>query len=255
MTAEALRSLAPRVDFVVGGVQKGGTTSLDRLLRTHPAVAMARSKEPHWFDQDALFAAGDPDPAPYHGQWGDALAQRLCGDATPSYVWWPGAIERIHAYHPGMKWIVLLRDPVERAYSHWNMQRERGREPLAFDEALDAEPLRMASGDPTAQRRHSYASRGFYARQLAALGSRFPRDQVLVLLSEDLRGRASATAAAVTDFLGLDPLASVPEVSANEGDYATPMQASDRTRLVALYRADVTELERLLGRSLAHWLA
>ena len=98
-------------------------------------------------------------------------------------------------------------------------------------------------------------SRGYYARQLAALWSRFPREQVLVLLSEDLRDRASATAAAVTDFLGLDPFASVPAVSANEGDYATPIEPSDRARLVALYRADVTELERLLGRSFAHWLA
>lgn len=255
MAANPLPSYGPRVDFVVGGVQKGGTTSLDRLLRKHPAIAMAREKEPHWFDRDANFAAGAPELERYHRQWGHLLATRLCGDATPSYLWWPGAIERIRAYQPAMKWILLLRDPVERAYSHWNMERQRGVEPFGFADALDAESLRMASGDPIAQRRHSYVSRGYYARQLAALWSRFPREQVLVLLSEDLRDRAAASVGAVTEFLGLEPLARIPALSENEGAYAAAMDPADRARLAALFSDDMAELERMLGRSLPGWLS
>lgn len=246
--------LEPRVDFVVGGVQKAGTTSLDRLLRTHPAVGMASVKELHWFDADERFAGGTRDFAPYHALWGSHLETRLCGDATPSYVWWPGAAERIRDYNPDMRWVLLLRDPAARAYSHWNMQRERGNDPLDFAAALEAEDERLRTASPAEVRRYSYASRGHYARQLEHLWSLFPRERTLVLMSEQLRDTPIEAAEALAEFLGIEPFDGVDAIFENEGSYAEPMNARDRERLVRRFEPDIRALERMLGRELSAWL-
>jgi hypothetical protein len=243
----------PRVDVVVGGVQKGGTTALDQTLRGHPAMRMPSEKEPHWFDIDENFVPEPRDVREYHALWGDKLSAGLCCDATPSYLWWPGAVQRIHDYNPEMRWIVLLRDPAERAYSHWNMQRNRGNETLSFADALKAEPERLASGSAVVQRRHSYLSRGFYAQQLSTLFARFPRDQVLVLRSDRLRSEFAATIGEVLDFLGLEPFAKLDPRLAHEGDYDAPLSADDRAWLVERYAPDVREVEKLLGWDLATW--
>ena len=243
----------PRVDVVIGGVQKGGTTALDQALRRHPAMRMPEDKEPHWFDLDENFARGAPDFRAYHAMWGDGLATGLCCDSTPSYVWWPGAAERLHAYNPGLRWILLLRDPVDRAYSHWNMQRSRGNETLPFGEAIGAEAQRLATSPARDRRRFSYVSRGYYARQLERLYAIFPREQVLVLRSEELRERFSATVERVLDFLGLEPLAGLDPTLAHEGEYDAPLAPEDRARLVKLFDDDVRALERMLGWDLAAW--
>ena len=243
----------PRVDVVVGGVQKGGTTALDLALRRHPAMRMPAVKEPHWFDDDLRFAAGAPDFAPYHALWREGLASGLCCDCTPSYLWWPGAAERLRDYNPDLRWILLLRDPSERAYSHWNMQRTRGTEALAFRDALAAEPARLASSPPRDRRNHSYLSRGYYAQQLERLFALFPREQVLVLRSDRLRDDFATTVGTVLDFLGLEPLSSPVAESAHEGRYDAPLAPEDRAWLVARYDADLRALERLLGWDLADW--
>ena len=245
--------LQARVDVVIGGVQKGGTTALDRVLRGHPAMRMPEEKEPHWFDADGRFAQGEPDFAPYHALWGNGLADGLCCDSTPSYLWWPSAAERLHAYRPSLRWIVLLRDPAERAYSHWNMQRSRGNETLSFVEALDAESTRLATLPPRERRRYSYLSRGYYGQQLARLFGLFPREQVLVLRSERLRDDFAATVGSVLDFLGLEPLPNLDPTSAHEGDYDAPLAPADRARLVETFDADIREVERMLGWDLADW--
>ncbi|HEY8242731.1 MAG TPA: sulfotransferase domain-containing protein [Casimicrobiaceae bacterium] len=245
--------LDPRVDVVIGGVQKGGTTALDLVLRKHPAMRMGSEKEPHWFDIEENFHPQPRDVAEYHALWGDQLATGICCDSTPSYVWWPSAVQRIHTYNPAMRWIVLLRDPAERAYSHWNMQRSRGNEPLGFDEALKAESERLSARSGTMQRRHSYLSRGFYAQQLNRLFASFPREQVLVLLSDRLRGDFPAVIDEVLDFLGLEPHGRIEARNAHEGEYDAPLPAEARAWLVARYADDVRELEKLLGWDLAAW--
>ena len=248
-----MTAVAPLVDAVVGGVQKGGTTALHGALARHPAVRMPSVKEPHFFDDDARFAAGTPDYAPYHALWRVDLATGLACDATPAYLWWPGAAERVRDYNPAMRWIVLLRDPAERAYSHWNMERRRGREPLGFREALEAEDARLASSSPLERRYHSYRARGYYARQLERLFALFAREQVLVLRSDRLRDDYAATVAETCDFLGLARFRAIDPRVAHEGAYESPMEPDLRARLVAAYDDDVRALERLLGWDLAAW--
>ena len=246
---------ARRVDFVIGGAQKGGTTALERLLRLHPDIAMASVKEPKWFDDDRRFAHGAPPCSGYHALFGRAPAVRLRGEATPTYCWWPAAAERIRDYHPGMKWILLFRDPASRAYSQWNMRRADGSERQSFARAADAEVERGAGVAVHNNLGTSYLPRGFYARQVERLLGLFPREQLLLLRSEWLRDDPSRTLRQVHAFLGIDPMDVARPVEAHVGAYAEPMDAATRSRLVRLFEADIRRLEALTGWDLADWLS
>jgi hypothetical protein len=244
-----------RVDFVIGGVQKGGTTALDRLLRRHPDVAMASVKEPKWFDDDRRFAHGPPAPSGYHALFGHPQGARVRGEATPSYCWWPPAAQRIRDYSPAMKWILLFRDPVSRAYSQWNMRRTDGSAQVSFARAVDEEIRRGAEVPVRNNVGSSYLSRGFYAQQLARILDLFPREQVLTLRSEWLRDDPSATLRRVHAFLGIAPEDDAGPAEAHVGAYAEPLDAATRARLVRLFEGDVRRLEALTGWDLADWLS
>ncbi len=251
----AASGAAHLVDFVIGGVQKGGTTLLWSILTRHPGVAFPEGKEVHWFDNDEHYAHGPADLAAYHARFGDPADPRLWGDPTPSYLWWPTAPARIRDYNPAMKWIVLLRDPVSRAYSHWNMARSRGAEKLDFREALAAEDARLRAATRRRQaQRYSYFSRGLYAQQIARLWSLFPREQALLLRSEWLREDPEGIVARVLGFLGLPPMTLPEDVNAFAGEYERPIDPADRAALVAAYAPEIRELERLTGWDLADGL-
>src|ERR1035437_6839293 len=118
-----------KVNFVIGGTQKGGTTALDVFLRQHPEICMAETcKEVHFFDQKKNFA-GQPDYKHYHAFFRPEPPHQVVGDATPIYMYGEAAPIRIKSYNPKMKWILALRNPVERAFSAWNMETKRQAEP------------------------------------------------------------------------------------------------------------------------------
>lgn len=248
------RSLAPnrrRVDFVIGGAQKGGTTALDAFLREHPQLCMAERKELHFFDDDRRFAAGDVDYRPYEASFAPGRSQRLLGESTPIYMYWRAAPQRVHAYNPAMKWILVLRDPVARAYSHWNMERQRGAEALSFADAVAAEPARCAGGQ---HRVHGYVDRGRYVEQLRRIWRHFPREQVLVLENEDLRARPQEALARCYDFLGVDRV-EVATRAVHARSYEAPLDAALRRALLEQLTPGIRELERELGWDCSRWLS
>ena len=199
----------PLVSFLIGGAQKAGTSALAQYLQRHPRIRLPREKEAHVFDApetDGSVAAVNARYATCFGEATDGDGV-LYGDATPFYLFHRPCVERIAVYNPKMRWIVLLRDPADRALSHYRMERARGRERLPLWLALLLEPLRMrGERDPLAPgsrlRRHSYRARGDYARQLDALYAHFPREQVLLLRSKDLRTEPARCMAQVHRFLG-----------------------------------------------------
>ena len=202
----------PLVRFVIGGVQKGGTTALARYLGMQPGVLLPRDKEAHIFDAAAFDDAAEPSQvnARYLPLFDAADDTVMRGDATPIYLFMPQAIERIARYNPAMRWIVLLRDPVERAISQHHMERQRGAErwPLPLALLLEHGRLRRdaANASPgSSLRTHSYRARGDYAGQLDTLFAHFPRDQVLLLRSDALQSAAAATVSRACAFLGLPP--------------------------------------------------
>ena len=248
--------------FVVVGAQKAGTTSLYHYLGRHPAVHALERKEVHYFDNHherrvGWYRAHFPREralarlAAAHG--GLAYA----GEATPFYMFHPLGPARMAAILPNARCIVLLRDPVARAYSHYQHERRNGVEQLSFPEALRAEPDRLqgelavrgvaAFDDPASHQRHaSYVTRGRYAEQLERLFAHFPRERVLVLFSDDLFANPQGTLERAFRFLDLQPVPIGDVVPRNAGRYdrrAIPLEDELRDGFQPHDRA----LEALLG--------
>ena len=244
-----------KVGFLGVGVQKAGTSSLDAYLRTHPGLCMAKVKEVHLFDDDRTYFKRTLDGyAAYHRQFAPTSSTQLIGEITPAYMYWNDAPRRIWEYNPAMRLIALLRNPITRAFSQWNMQRDVGVEPLPFWDALHAEGERCRASLPYQNRKFSYADRGFYTGQLRRLWSFFPSEQVLVLRSEDLRGDADGTINRVFDFLGVERLPPVPSQDAHVRPYAGRMSEREWTYLRDLFEFEIRALERLLGWDCTEWL-
>ena len=202
----------PRIAFLIGGAQKCGTSALAQYLQAHPQLRLPLSKEAHVFDAEDFDPADSVSEidARFAGQFEDDCGDALHGDATPFYLFHAEAVARIARYNPAMRWIILLREPAERALSHYRMERTRGRESLPMSLAMLLEPWRIAGERrPLARgsrlRRCSYRARSDYARQLDHLLAHFPREQVLLIRSEHLLRDPHAQVQAVCAFLGVAP--------------------------------------------------
>ncbi|HDZ74551.1 MAG TPA: hypothetical protein ENH55_17655 [Aurantimonas coralicida] len=249
--------------FIVG-VQKGGTTTLYEQMRRHPDIAFGDEKELHILDDEELFTRHDVDlAAAYSRRFAaetqtDAPPRYFC-DGTPIYSYWPNSLERLKAYNPDAKLIFLLRDPVERAFSHWRMEYARGLESLSFPEAIREGRLRVYS-DPTAPGHHrvySYVERGFYGRQFRRILDLFPREQVLVLDNRELRQDQAGTLGKIWSFLELPaPEAAPAQIEANAApsfNYGYQPDPRDGRHLYSLYAADIAEFSELSGLDVSHW--
>src|SRR6266852_6085276 len=175
-----------RLDFILAGAQKSGTTALHYFLEKHPNIAMGDQQEMHFFDNDKIFS-GSVDYELLHKHFPPVTPSTIAGECTPIYIYWKPAIERIWKYNPKIKLLIILRNPVDRAFAHWNMLRFKGREPLDFFDAVREEQARITGAPPAEARRFAYVDRGFYGRQLARLFKFFPREQVKVAKFEEFK--------------------------------------------------------------------
>lgn len=244
----------PLPDFLVLGAQKAGTTALYAYLRWHPAITGPSWKEVSFFDRH--WWRGE---SWYRGQFPLRSGRRLVGEASPSYLFHPLAPERVRALVPDARLVAVLRNPVDRAYSHYQHEVSLGREPLSFEAALDAEEERTRGeverlvADPRAFSpawwSHTYVARGLYAEQLERWLAVVPPEQLLTLRSEDLREQPEATYGEILAFLGA-PAHSLPEYPrVFERDYG-PMSPDTRAMLVERFAEPNRRLEELLGRPL-----
>jgi hypothetical protein len=239
-------------DFIVIGAQRGGTTGFHQALAQHPRVMPAATKELHFFD--ILFDRGS---GWYWRQFPAALPPgAVTGEATPYYLFHPHAARRAAALAPAARLIVLLRDPVERAWSHYHLSRSQGTEPLAFAEAIEREPERLAGEregmladeryDSVAHQHHSYLARGRYAAQLEEWFRHFPRQQFLILASEHFYADPARAVRQAASFLDLPPFDLPAWRPMNASDKAA-MDPALRRALAARFAADNERLARLLG--------
>ena len=197
-----------RLDFILAGAQKSGTTALHYFLSKHPNITMGDQQEMHFFDDDEKFV-GTVDYDLLHRHFPRVARSTIAGECTPSYLYWKPAAERIWQYNSKIKLLVLLRNPIDRAFAHWNMQRFKGREPLDFLEAVKEEKIRIAGAPPIEARRFAYVDRGLYAQQLERFFQFFPREQVKVVKFENFQPQQRETLDSIFSFLGLKPLAAV----------------------------------------------
>jgi Sulfotransferase domain len=251
--------------YLIIGAQRAGTTSLHRYLVQHPAVrTMLRTKGVHFFDTSygrgmAWYASRFPTRA-----YGWYVRRRhrtelVTGEASPYYLFHPHVPSRVAEHLPGVKLIVLLRDPVARAHSHFQHETARGFETLSFEEAVDAEPQRLAAElermrreplyNSFAHQHHSYLARGLYHDQLATWWSQFPREQFLVLSSERFFAEPDRTFAQVLDFLELPAFTPPAYERHNAYDYRR-LSEPVRRRLVDHFQEPNRRLYAALGDDL-----
>jgi hypothetical protein len=223
--------------FLIVGAMRSGTTSLARYLGAHPDVHVAPEKEIHYFDRYYERGAG------WYATRFRANGESVVGEATANYMYDPSVPSRVAADLPGAKILAILRDPVDRAYSHYWMSRARAVETLGFDDALDAEAERIRDGGDGARRTFSYVDRGRYASQLERLCGPIPRDALCVLFFEELRDDAEAQYQALCAWLGIDD-SFVPD------DLGRPINPHTRYRSATLRRR-MRALPRPLGRIVA----
>ena len=252
---------AAKLDFIIAGAQKAGTTALSDLLESHPKIRMPHKDElhrtiqpaRHFFDDEDRFAQPEIDYAPLHRRCTRKDASTLLGSCTPIYIYWRSAVERIWNYDNKIKLLVLLRNPADRAFSHWNMQRDRGLENLDFLAAVEAEKKRARKTEPLQLRKFSYVDRGFYAEQMKRVFRYFPREQVHVIKFENFRRNARETFDDVCHFLGVEPLKKLGNAETGSTPYARKMRPNERQYLVDLYRSDIDRLEKLLRWDCSDW--
>ncbi len=239
-------------DAVILGAMKSGTSSLHHYLVQQPGVIEPLRKEVHYFDVN--FQRGE---RWYRAHFGREGEPGLNLDSSPYYLFHPAVPRRLHELLPDAKLIVLLRDPVRRAYSHYWHERDKGRESLSFEDAIAAEAerlgnseQRLADGALGRSREHqhfSYLARGRYAEQLDRWWAVFPREQLLVLKFEDLAREPLEALNRTLEFLGLPRAASVSLEARNTRKYP-PMGEATAARLREYFEPHNQRLDVLLGR-------
>ena len=209
-TDQAIAPYRPKLDFVVVGAQKCGTTALWEFLRAHPEVCMSSPKEVQLFSGPDYSSEWSPEEIDkrYARWFSHCSNEKVRGEVTPVYLFFPEVASELKRYNPNLKLIVLLRNSTERAISNYYMERARGREKAPLWLALLAEPWRLRRcASPrewgSVTRVCSYRSRGLYSLQLRNLLLHFPRRQVLVVRSRDLLRDQPAVLRQVFEFLGV----------------------------------------------------
>ena len=242
-----------KLDFIIAGAQKCGTTALHAFLQKHPQITLGDQQEMHFFDTDENFAREPVDYELLHQHFPHWSRFKVAGECTPHYIYYKPAMERIRNYNPNIKLIILLRNPIERAFAHWNMQRFKKREPLDFLDAVKQEHRRVAETSPLQTRRFSYVDRGFYSRQLERVWRFFPREQVRIIKSEEFRVRPRETLRSVFAFLGVKPLRIMRNKDRNVVPYEREMRPEEREYLRSTFANEIATLERMLGWDCADW--
>ena len=246
--------------FIIAGAQRSGTSWLYRQFERHPQVCMSLPlrPEPKFFlREDAVNLGYSEYRARYFAHWRDEI---LLGEKSTSYIERTDSIERIRLVLPGAFLVFVLRDPVQRAYSNWRFSREQGIESLSFEDALTAEPARVAAwngnGSGISVCPFAYAGRGYYARHLETWARHFPREQMTVVTSESLFADKKAMGDLFAKFRldreGCGAKKEPVNVSEDENGDSCPDATVAKT-LRARYQDDMRSLKRFWQLDISAW--
>jgi hypothetical protein len=217
--------------FFIVGAAKSGTTSLYHYLSQHPDVYMSPNKEPHWFSRVQPAQGQDSRPVTSQEEYLQLFkgwnGEPAIGEASPSYLWDEKAPYRIKEAVPDAKIIAIVRDPVERAYSHYLMRVREGKEDLPFWEALQQDYHEEKNKAWSASR--LYIDLGFYADQVQRYLEVFGEGQVRIYLyAKDLKTNPRVLLQSLMEFIEVDPqYAATVKTNTWSNTYAVP-----RSRLV-----------------------
>lgn len=238
--------------FIIIGAQRGGTTSMYNYLAQHPQIRTPHAKELHYF---SLYYRRSLDW--YRGNFPSLAPGEVSFEATPLYLFDERVPPRVAADLPETKFMVLLRNPVSRAYSQYQHNRKHGIEPLSFEDAIAAEPERLAHGSQTdtyfsrrMRRLYGYLERGQYAVQLRRWFDVIDPSRFLILRSEDLYRDPQATLDVALGFVGVEPYDDV-VFARHNGSAVSQSRMSDelKAELTARFEQPNADLAALLGWS------
>jgi hypothetical protein len=256
-----------RIDFVVGGAQKAGTTTLAAYLGSHAAVGMSRVKETHFFDdEDRNWIS--PDYSKFHCFFDPG--KQIYGEATPITLYWTPAQYRLREYNPTTKLILIFRDPIDRAFSNWKMiwhasqeglKTANGEPPerLLFGDAIRCGRQRMLDSQelPGLNRWSAYIERGFYGLQLKHLLKVFPSEQLLYLDFNDLSIRPGRVLDKISAFLGIDRNGftdrTLLENASPRMEWPSRITSDDITYMGRLFSNDLEIFVKLSGIDISSW--
>ncbi|MCA6364522.1 MAG: sulfotransferase [Bacteroidetes bacterium] len=253
--------------FFIIGVQKGGTSAMSEYLSAHPQLVRPQRKDIYFFNNAENYAKGmrwyrAHFAHPFYSllkQWRTGTKVKTTFDATPNYFAAPGAAERLHTFFPDAKLVLLLRNPVQRAWSNWRMNRRHGFEPLGFEEALQAEHARIAAEDRYAvdhgthsyvRQRMGYRTNGVYVNFMREWLQYFPAGRFFICTTEEMEADTARVYQALTDFLELDRFNGVQFIRHNEGGERDKMPQQVYEELSRFFAPHNRELEQLLGRKM-----
>jgi len=245
-----------KIDFIITGAQKSGTSAAYYYLDNHAQVEMAANKELHFFDNDTRFSSlRHPyhDYSEYHKYFDFTSGKKVYGECTPSYIYYEPVMQRIHQYNPDIKLVTLLRNPVTRAFSGWNMEMQRA-ETEDFAYCIQHEKERLQTGDSFHKIYHSYIDRGYYAQQIKRIYQFFDKKQCLFIKYEDFLAHQEVILYKMFDFLGIssDNYDYQYKV-AHKRTYDRTITKEEKDYLLNVYKDDIIEVEQLLGWNCDDW--
>lgn len=244
-----------KIDFLIIGTQKGGTSALDEYLRQHPEIGMAHKKELHFFDNDTLFSEKEVDYSIYENAFDFSKNNKVYGESTPIYLYWEPCCKRIWEYNKDIKLIAFLRNPIDRAFSQWNMEYARNAEKESFTYCIHNESKRIEETLTRQHRVFSYIDRGCYAEQIRRYKRYFSDEQLLFIKYEAFKKNQEKGLRKVFDFLNVDQDSYIfNEKIVHKINYHYEMKAEDKNYLITVFQDDIREVERLLQWDCRDWL-
>lgn len=190
------------VDFTVVGAQKSATTSLFYLLKEHPKIYLPSEKELNFFSDDRKFSKG---PEWYLREYfRNAPGETIVGDVSPEYLILPKAARRIRDTFPDIRVLCLVRNPIDRAHSHYRMAVKKGYETRAFDEVVQDADTRTYPTDPVTAQGTAYFAFSQYGYLLSHYFDLFPVERIRVVFTEDLARDPESVVRDTYTFLGVD---------------------------------------------------
>ncbi len=243
-----------RPTFIIAGERRSGTTALDRWLRAHPDVYLHPHRDMAYFIEQEIVGTttwrdGEADadaweqnhaPRDYAALFTDADRQTAVGEKSADLLFWRPAHARIARFVPDIKLVITLRDPVERAWSHYWNEVGKGRESLSFEDALAAEDSRMAAS-AYARNHLSYRARGHYADSLEHLFEHVDRSRILIRTLEQAIAEPRADLERIYSFLGVDPTLGLERAGARHN--------RNRTYTLRPWATHLKPIERLWSRA------
>jgi hypothetical protein len=245
-----------RPDFMIIGAQKAGTTSLYNMLTQHSLIIGSNTKEVHFFDNDQwysekkLYQYHSFFPLPYKVPDGAKLFE-----ATPMYLFHPEVAIRLHSYNPNLKFIILLRNPAERAFSAWTMYHHHFKsgsykhlhDPRSFSTAI-AEELEKFEETSYYDNRISYVKRGIYHFQIEAFLKYFPKSNMLIIENEELKDQQQESSKRIQSFVNV-PYENLKLIELNKSRINETIDYKNEIlNLQKFYNPHNSKLFQLIGR-------